>query len=69
MMTTTTLPNYCIPGVMSTCSLKIKNWDNQKVCRFADKAKYGNHCTHCRFQEFCTNWEAQKEARENGKTH
>ena len=55
--------NYCIPGILSTCSAGI-SWTEHRICKFAVKLDHANKCMYFieSLDGHCDCPEAQKDA-------
>jgi hypothetical protein len=56
--------NLCVPGMMSVCTAGSR-WEDQKCCKFYQKASVANRCMHYRemLGGHCDCVAAQKEIR------
>jgi hypothetical protein len=54
-------PNFCKPGVMSTCSAK--DCKEQESCEFYERASRENRCMHFAFDQYCGSFKAQDDAK------
>jgi hypothetical protein len=56
--------NFCYnDNGCSKCSKKEKeDWPDQKLCKFYKKASFRDRCMYLKYEEYCDNVEAQKNA-------